>query len=226
MNQRNPKNPDSSTVLQALQILAQLDNSFIEPAQWLAQNGELYKQADEILKGKVYNDTHVTWYKQFKVVENGIHTLSPEAIKLLMILSSIMSQGTNLVKASKQDLRYLSELSEHEYRNAIKELKENGCIAIFRKSKRHEPPVYMVNPDIAVCGKQKRHMKSEFNNLLDSKTKRERDAMKECGDMCALQIERETMTTEDGQVYMISVLREKKEKEPAPTTSADPQMYE
>lgn len=218
---RNPKNPDSSTVLQALQILAQLDNSFIESAQRLAQNESLYKQADEILKGKLYNDTHVTWFKLTRFMSqdsmSAIFGLDEYAFKMLILLCSLMAQGSNLVKVSKQDLCEILGIGESTYRKAIRELKDTGCIVIFQKAKGHEPPVYMVNPDIATCGKMRR-LDVLYNNLLTDKAGREYKTLKDFTALSGLQIETETLTTEDGQVHMISVLREKKEKEPVPST--------
>lgn len=224
MTRRNLKNPDSSTVLQAIQILAQLDNSFIDSAQRLAQNESLYKQADEILKGKLYNDTHVTWFKLTRFASqdgtSAIFGLGEYAFKMLILLCSLMAQGSNLIKVSKQDLCEILGIGESTYRKAIRELKDTGCIAIFQKAKGHEPPVYMVNPDIATCGKMRR-LDVTYNNLLTDKAEREYKTLKDFTALSRLQIEMETLTAEDGQVRMVSVLREKKEKEPAPTTNAD-----
>ena len=224
MSQRNPKNPDSSTALQVLQILAQLDSSFIEPAQRLAQNEALYKQSDDILKGKLYNDARLTWFKLTRFANqdktSAIFALNEDAFKMLILLCSLMAQGSNLVKVSRQDLCEILGFGDYTYRKAIKELKDCGCIVVFQKAKGHEPPVYMVNPDIATCGKAKR-LDVTYNSLLADSAKREYKTLKDFTALSKLQIESETLTSEDGQIRMVSVLREKKEKEPAPTTNAD-----
>lgn len=204
------KNPTSSTVLEAIQILAQIDPYFIESAEELAKDPDLCKKADDILKGKLYRDSKVTWYKAPRFANtHGIYKLSDKSFKLLFLLSSLMAQGSNLVKIGKDDICRILDVSEHTCKKCLKELKESGYIGVFKNAKRHDPPVYAVNPYVASCGKNVRLTRDLFmaDKMLDN--------------FCDLQVETETLTDENGQVRMVSVLREQTEKESASTTNAD-----
>lgn len=88
--------------------------------------------------------------------------LSCEALSVLVLLGTNCLQ-TGLVKITIDKICMLTGLRRTKAKEAIKELKACGAIAVFAKSMRHEAPIYSVDPKIINVGKRitvqhKQHM--------------------------------------------------------------------
>lgn len=159
---RSIENPNryNSTVVQGLLEFAKLDTDvpqdFIDKAVQLAiflneNDRQLVKTIDGIVKKKEYNNDNITWYRYY--FSEIPRLLSANANVILTLMCNVMAQG-NLVQLSWQNIIDGTSIkSKKSIQTAIKELRDNACIAIKFQGDKRNATVYMVNPDIAIIGK-------------------------------------------------------------------------
>lgn len=171
---RSLENPNryNSTVVQSLLELAKLDtvpHDFIDKAVQLAiflneNDRQLVKTIDGIVKKKEYNNDNITWYRHY--FSEIPRLLSANANIILTLMCNVMAQG-NLVQLSWQNIIDGTSIkSKKSIQTAIKELLNNGCIAIKFQGDKRNATVYMVNPDIAIVGKTA-NLHNQFWELIN-----------------------------------------------------------
>lgn len=159
---RSLENPNryNSTIVQGLLELAKLDtlvpHDFIDKAVQIAiflneNDRQLVKTIDGIVKKKEYNNDNITWYRHY--FSEIPRSLSANANIILTLMCNVMAQG-NLVQLSWQDIIDGTGIrNKKSIQTAIKDLLDNGCIAIKCNGDKRNATIYMVNPDIAIIGK-------------------------------------------------------------------------
>lgn len=172
---KNPNNPNNSTLIQGLLELLKSDDISDDVRKQvkdlktaLDNQPDAVKLADTAVRNKHYADDKLTFYKTPSYnINPGIHKiLSPEQYCLLSILASIMSQD-NLVRLSTDNLIELSGLKERTVKKHMVALLKGGYIAIHTPAipKASIPRVYMINPEIFDCGKPSPYKVSQFWSL-------------------------------------------------------------
>lgn len=153
----NPHNPDCSSCLQALLELRRAGfRDLITPELLEAIGADKAKlrKADTEFNAQQHPDSR-TSFAQLGRDAIYSHKLSSSAMHVLCVLVQNMRKG-NLLELSLADCMTATNLSKNTANKALQELQEKGCIAKqFERSKTHGT-VYMVNPEIAVTGKNRR----------------------------------------------------------------------
>lgn len=155
----NP-NRHNSTIVQGLLELSKLDNKLshdlitkaTQLADFLNQNDkQLVNTIDGIVKKKEYNNDNIKWYRHY--FSELSRVLSANANVILTLMCNVMAQG-NLVQLSWQNIIDGTGIkNKKSIQTAIKDLQDNGCIAIKCNGDKRNATIYMVNPDIAIIGK-------------------------------------------------------------------------
>lgn len=153
-------NRHNSTIVQGLLELSKLDNKLphdlitkaVQLADFLNENDkQLVNTIDGIVKKKEYNNDNITWYRHYFSEISRI--LSTNANIVLALMCNVMAQG-NLVQLSWQNIIDGTGIrNKKSIQTAIKDLQDNGCIAIKFKGDKRNATVYMINPEIAIVGK-------------------------------------------------------------------------
>lgn len=158
------KNPESSTLIQGLLELAKHDDIDDETRDTvrklctlLDDRLHIVKEVDKTVRLKEYADKSVTFDRIPKYnLSGGIYDiLSTAEITLLHYLISAMSQH-NRVQICTDDIIATTQMSLRTVRSSIKKLINTGFLVVDKPAitRKHIPAVYIINPDIAMCGKK------------------------------------------------------------------------
>lgn len=161
---RNNKNPNNSTLIQSLlEIMCHDDASddIIKAAQdlynLLKADDTLTKKIDTIVRLKDYADDKISFAKvgQFNTTGRKYKLLTANDVMVLDCMISCMSQH-NKITLHINDFTDLLPLSRRKIIDCIKSLISKGFIVVLQPAinRKSIPAVYMINPDIATCGKK------------------------------------------------------------------------
>lgn len=155
----NPNNPDCSRAVQSVLDLKkhiQINGSFTfdQLLEYMQQNTDQRDAASVEMVSHEYNSNQIEFDKKYKQLEYR-HCITSYAVAVLDLMIGIM-RTNNLVQLSQDDIIYMTSIGNKKtVSKAIKELLDNGCIAIAIPGNTRRPTVYMVNPYIATSGKDK-----------------------------------------------------------------------
>lgn len=187
---RNNKNPNNSTLIQSLlEIMCHDDASddIIKAAQdlynLLKADDTLTKKIDTIVRLKDYADDKISFAKisQFNIAGRKYKLLTANELMVLDCMIACMSQH-NKITLHINDFTDLLPLSRRKIIDCIKSLISKGFIVVLQPAinRKSIPAVYMVNPDIATCGKKNNYQliddfyrlsnvkRGDFTDLLKS----------------------------------------------------------
>ena len=187
---RNNKNPNNSTLIQSLlEIMCHDDASddIINAAQdlynLLKADDTLTKKIDTIVRLKDYADDKISFAKisQFNIAGRKYKLLTANELMMLDCMIACMSQH-NKITLHINDFTDLLPLSRRKIIDCIKSLISKGFIVVLQPAinRKSIPAVYMVNPDIATCGKKNNYQliddfyrlsnvkRGDFTDLLKS----------------------------------------------------------
>lgn len=187
---RNNKNPNNSTLIQSLlEIMCHDDTSddTIKAAQnlynLLKADDTLTKKIDTIVKLKDYADDKISFAKvsQFNTAGRKYKLLTANDLMVLDCMIACMSQH-NKITLHIDDFTDLLPLSRRKIIDCMKSLISKGFVVVIQPAinRKSIPAVYMVNPDIATCGKKNNYQliddfyrlssvkRGDFTDLLKS----------------------------------------------------------
>lgn len=161
---RNNNNPNNSTLIQSLLELINHDDASdetIKAAQdlykLLKTDDTLVKKVDTIVKIKDYADDKISFAKinQFNITGHKYQLLTANELMVLDCMIACMSQH-NKITLHINDFTDLLPLSRRKIIDCVKSLISKGFVAVLQPAinRKSIPAVYMVNPDIATCGKK------------------------------------------------------------------------
>lgn len=161
---RNNKNPNNSTLIQSLLELINHDDASddtIKAAQdlynLLKTDDTLTKKIDTIVRLKDYADDKISFAKvnQFNIAGRKYKLLTANDLMVLDCMIACMSQH-NKITLHINDFTDLLPLSRRKIIDCIKSLISKGFIVVLQPAinRKSIPAVYMINPDIATCGKK------------------------------------------------------------------------
>lgn len=161
---RNNKNPNNSTLIQSLLEIMCHDNAsddIIKAAQdlynLLKADDTLTKKIDTIVRLKDYADDKISFAKvnQFNIAGRKYKLLTANDLMVLDCMIACMSQH-NKITLHIDDFTDLLPLSRRKIIDCIKSLISKGFVAVLQPAinRKSIPAVYMINPDIATCGKK------------------------------------------------------------------------
>lgn len=187
---RNNKNPNNSTLIQSLlEIMCHDDASddTIKAAQdlynLLKADDTLTKKIDTIVRLKDYADDKISFAKvsQFNIAGRKYKLLTANDLMVLDCMIACMSQH-NKITLHIDDFADLLPLSRRKIIDCMKSLISKGFVVVIQPAinRKSIPAVYMVNPDIATCGKKNNYQliddfyrlssvkRGDFTDLLKS----------------------------------------------------------
>lgn len=152
---KNLTNYDRNAHEQALIDLLEHDASYgtmtlKEALEHIQSSPSEQKALTRLWNHHLYPDDSIKWWRQY--ARSEIFSLSPESIKMLLLFTCYMAQGTGLVSILKKDAITLTGYTDYRYRSVMKELLDRDCLRIALKTGPHDPPVYAVNPRFAQKG--------------------------------------------------------------------------
>lgn len=209
------RNSDNNSILQALldlQDTGQGERTINEMIAHLDGNPTLRRKLQDKWDGHTYNDSLLPFAMLYQ--DSRLMYLSPYACKVLLLLIMYVNQS-GLIQVSVPVLGAICGAKRTKTNEALRELVEAGVIAVMRASTRHEAPIYMINPEIALRGKQasrKRHLYRRIAGSLDNLPE-------------GMDIRTEVVSVkgeDDEPGYRFTRVSLETEKEPAVSDTADP----
>lgn len=160
----NPNNPDCSRAVQMvldLKRTLKMDVSIFDTIlDYMDSHHDERDAASDLMVSHEYNQNSIVFDKKFKQLEYR-HYITPQALCILDAMICIM-RTNNCVRMSQSDMIHISPVANKATAaKAVGDLIKNGCIAVVIQGTRNRSAVYMVNPEIAVCGKN-RNLEKRF----------------------------------------------------------------
>lgn len=116
----------------------------------LKSSKELLEQSEELFHSHLYPDKSINWFKHYNSYEFE-RILNPYEFKILTLMAKNMNIS-NLIQISQNDLKAITGLNKRTISDSLKNLIDNGYIAIKLLGNSRNANVYMVNPLFATVG--------------------------------------------------------------------------
>lgn len=219
-NKRKNPNPTNSSVVQALldarqALLAAGENpAEIDAALAIMQKKNAVLQAaDHLFNGHRYPEKALVYSKTSRFGEcRAVHTLSPIARSVLLLMESVVSQD-GLVSLPLKTIMVAAGISLNPARKALAELEESGFIAVYKPAVQRQAAVYMLNPAAVTCGTST-GLQDEFQELAGNSVLRWQQLQQRNKEFEVAYI---TLPPEDNRRYTVKIgtLMVSKKKSPA-----------
>lgn len=152
---KKPENKTASSVLQALIDCKDsglgsltIDKAIVK----LQTDAKLLDDLTTRFDNRSYNNSRIEFI-QVSIAHSLLELPSP-ALKVLLFLAFTASQS-GTVSASADVIMTFCHMSHNTLSKAMRQLYEAGLITVVAGSRRHEAPIYQVNPAYMYKGKRK-----------------------------------------------------------------------
>ncbi len=152
---KKPENKTASSVLQALIDCKDsglgsltIDKAIVK----LQTDAKLLDDLTTRFDNRSYNNSRIEFI-QVSIAHSLLELPSP-ALKVLLFLAFTASQS-GTVSASADVIMTFCHISHNTLSKAMRQLYEAGLITVVAGSRRHEAPIYQVNPKYMYKGKRK-----------------------------------------------------------------------
>lgn len=146
-------NPNNSSVIQLLIDLEKFGFDTASLKHQIEKDPHRLREVEDYFESHMYPDKALTWtrltrYESFR----ALLELSDAALRLSILMIQIAAQS-GLVSLSTRAISTQLHMSNRDVQKAISELISHAIIAIVRPAQGRKAAVWMINPDLATCGK-------------------------------------------------------------------------